>query len=231
MKTLNAAILSAALALPCSGFANLIVNGDFQSGNSDFTSAYNYIAPAGQGSLYPEGAYTVDTNPNNVHNLWASFGDHTSGTGNMMIVNGAGSPVTVWNGTLSSALVTGQTYKFSAWVANSYPPPAVEGTIPVAAALLQFSVGGIGQIGSSYTATGVGVWHQFSATFVAGTTPISVLDLVTTAGGNDFALDDISLVAVPEPTTMVAGALLLVALGVSTLRSARNSRSAQSTPV
>ena len=34
-------------------------------------------------------------------------------------------------------------------------------------------------------------------------------------------MDDISLVAVPEPTTMIAGALLLLPFGASTLRMLR----------
>jgi len=205
--------------------ANLVVNGDFEAGNTGFTSDYLYAGIAGTPSpitvnantLWDEGTYSVGTDPNLFHSLWASFGDHTTGTGNMLLVNGAASPVTVWQGTLSSPLVVGQTYEFSAWVANLYPPPVGLGTTPTAPALLQFSIGG-NQIGTSFTASGVGVWSEFTATFVAGTEPIGVLDLNTVPNGNDFALDDISLVAVPEPTTMVAGALLLLPFGASSLR-------------
>ena len=39
-------------------------------------------------------------------------------------------------------------------------------------------------------------------------------------------LDNVSLTAVPEPTTMIAGALLLLPLGVSTLRLLRKNRKA-----
>jgi hypothetical protein len=208
--------------------ANLVVNGDFSAGNSGFTSDYNYIAPGtlnppgapdqGQSdyTLWDEGTYSIGTDPHSLHASWASFAA-PGGSGNMMIVNGAASPVNVWQGTLSSALVVGQTYEFSAWVANLYPPPVGLGTTPTAPAQLQFSIGG-NQIGTSFTAPGVGVWSEFTATFVAGTEPIGVLDLNTVPNGNDFALDDISLVAVPEPTTMVAGALLLLPFGASSLR-------------
>jgi hypothetical protein len=217
--------------------ANLIFNGDFEAGNTGFSSDYAYIAPgtlspvgapdySSGGSAYTlwdEGTYSVGTDPNSLHASWASFGDHTTGTGNMMIVNGAASPVSVWQGTLTSALVVGQTYEFSAWVANLYPPPVGLGTTPTAPAELQFSIGG-NQIGASFTAPGVGVWSEFTATFVAGSEPIAVLDLNTVPNGNDFALDDISLTVVPEPTTMtivIAGALLLLSLKAGSLRMLR----------
>lgn len=69
---------------------NLITNGDFESGNEDFTTEYTYLDPAITGSweLGPEYMYTVGTNPNLYHSAWASFGDHTTGVGKMMIVNG-----------------------------------------------------------------------------------------------------------------------------------------------
>ena len=46
-------------------------------------------------------------------------------------------------------------------------------------------------------------------------------DINVVASGNDFVLDDISVTAVPEPTTCIAGALLLLPFGASTLRSLR----------
>lgn len=203
--------------------AQTIINGNFESGNTGFTSDYTYIAPGSQNppdapdpsgfdyALWDAGTYSVGTNPHSFHASWASFGDHTTGTGNMLIVNGAASPVTIWQGTLSSALISGMTYEFSAWVANLYPPN--QG--PVAPAQLNFSVGG-NAIGTTYTAPDVAVWHQFTATFVAGNAPVAVLDLNTAANGNDFALDDISLTAVPEPTSLVLTGL--GGLGVLLLR-------------
>jgi hypothetical protein len=193
---------------------NLVINGDFGGGNTGFTSDYIYAGVAGTPSptsgnantLWDEGTYSVGINPYLFHSSWTSFGDHTTGTGDMLIVNGAESPVTVWQGTLSSPLVVGQTYEFSAWVANLYPPPVGVGTTPINPAQLQFSVGG-SAIGSIYTAPGVGVWSEFTATFVAGIEPIAVLDLDTAPNGNDFALDDISIIAVPEPATMALAGL------------------------
>ena len=201
---------------------NLVNNGDFEAGNTGFTSDYIYAGVAGTPSptsgnpntLWDEGTYSVGTDPFSFHSSWTSFGDHTTGTGNMLIVNGAESPVTVWQGTLSSPLVVGQTYEFSAWVANLYPPPVGVGTTPINPAQLQFSVGG-STIGSVYTAPGVGVWSEFTATFLAGIEPIAVLDLQTAPNGNDFVLDDISIKVVPEPGTLAlfAGSGLLALFG------------------
>lgn len=193
---------------------NLVINGDFEAGNTGFISDYIYAGVAGTPSptsgnpntLWDEGTYSVGTDPFSFHSSWTSFGDHTTGTGNMLLVNGAADPVTVWQGTLSSPLVVGQTYEFSAWVANLYPPPVGVGTTPTEPAQLQFSVGG-NTIGSIYTAPGVGVWSEFTATFVAGVEPVAVLDLQTAPNGNDFALDDISIITVPEPGMLALAGL------------------------
>jgi len=215
-KTGKLALLVGAGVLSGSqAFAQSIVNGDFESGTNGFSSDYTYVVPGSPApfsgnpnTLWDEGTYSVGTDPHAFHSSWASFGDHTTGTGNMLIVNGAESPVTIWTGTLTFALVPGNTYEFSAWVANLYPPASD----PLAPAQLSFSVDG-SPIGSTYSAPDVGIWHQFTATFVAGSEPISVVDLNTIASGNDFALDDITLTAVPEPSSLAMlgfGAVILV---------------------
>jgi hypothetical protein len=66
----------------------------------------------------------------------------------------------------------------------------------------------------------------FTATFVVGAIQTgSAVDLITVSQGNDFALDDISG-CIPEPTTMIAGALLLLPFAASTLRMVRKNRTA-----
>lgn len=78
----------------------LITNGDFESGNTDFYSDYTYVAQVDgvQNELYPPFVYGVGTNPNDYHSSWASFGDNTSGSGMMMIVNASNTDPTkiVW---------------------------------------------------------------------------------------------------------------------------------------
>jgi len=195
---LLAATAAAAALLASTAQAASVVNGDFEAGNTGFTSGYGYLAPAGQFTLYPEGFYTVDTNPNNVHNLWSSFGDHTSGHGEMMIVNGAPTAnVTVWDETLSG-LSTNTNYYFSAWVASSYP------TNP---AVLDFSING-SSIGGLTAPTTTGQWTQFYVQWNSGANTSADIALVnqnTIRSGNDFALDDIAFgtvrPGVPEPAT------------------------------
>ena len=60
---------------------NLIDNGDFEQGNIGFTSEYI----TGNANF---GNYLVTDNPQNYFNLLSPCGDHTSGNGNMMVVDG-----------------------------------------------------------------------------------------------------------------------------------------------
>jgi hypothetical protein len=201
--------------------ATLIVNGDFEAGNTGFTSQYVYDPAggglaSGSGTVSPEaagsGKYAVGTSPQFFHSSFASFADHTPGIGNvnMMVVNGSVvQGRTVWSGSVLSPLVIGNTYTFSAWAANVFAQNAPS---------LQFSFGG-NILGTLTPNAGTGNWTQFTATFVAGANQNGgLIDLNVLAQGNDFAVDDISLVAVPEPTTMIAGVLLLLPFGMSTLR-------------
>lgn len=64
---------------------NLIANPSFSLGNTGFTSSYTYTT-----NLWPEGTYYIGANPTTYHSSFASCGDHTTGTGLMMIVNGSG---------------------------------------------------------------------------------------------------------------------------------------------
>jgi len=56
------------------------------------------------------------------------------------------------------------------------------------------------------------------------TTPDSVLTSVNVSSTGAFAIGEFAINAVPEPTTMVAGALLLLPLGASALRVLRRKR-------
>ena len=187
--------------------ANLVVNGGFEAGTAGFTSGYSYVPPTPQSSCYPEGTYTVGGNPNDCHNLWASFSPHT-GSG-MMIVNGASTAgVNVWqeNGI---AVSPDTNYLFSVWIASNYPTSSAD---------LTFSING-SDIGSPFMAsTTTGLWQEFSANWNSGSNITAQLDIVnlnTAASGNDFSLDDISLAAraVPEPATLMIMGTAVLGLG------------------
>jgi hypothetical protein len=138
----------------------------------------------------------------------------------MLIVNGAGSSggalnggPTVWQGTLSSPLIAGKSYTMSALVASLYP---------VSEPTLTFNIGG-SPIGS-ITLSGAGTWETFTASFVAVSGLPAFIDLNTVLSGNDFVVSEISVNPVPETTTVIAGMLLLLPLGASTLRILRQNR-------
>ena len=94
--------------------SNLIYNGDFEEGNTGFSTDYHYSPGAYK---LEEGAYDVVIDPKDAHIDACSFGDHTSGKGLMMAVNGATTP----NKVLWSQYVTVNPdieYQFSGWFAN-----------------------------------------------------------------------------------------------------------------
>ncbi len=167
---------------------NLIVNGDFGLGNTGFDSDYTYVSdiPGSQMEMFPEGTYTVINNPNLVHTGFSACNDHTGGGGNMMVVNGAASLQDIWCQTIS---VTPNTwYNVSAWVAS---------VNPASPAKLRFSINGtpIGAIIDAPSSTCQ--WIPFNAVWNSGTSitaTICILNLNVATGGNDFAIDDISIV-------------------------------------
>lgn len=177
----------------------LVVNGNFESGNTGFTTGYIYTTAVN--GLYPEGRYAVNNNANFNHSgFWGT--DKTSGgagTGNFMIVNGAPALQTVWSQNISG-LTIGRTYYLSAWGLN-----LAGGASP----LIQFAVNGT-PIGTNITLTGGATslpagtlypWQRFYTTFIASSTSVvlSIVDLQTAAGGNDFGLDDISMSTLAPP--------------------------------
>ena len=160
---------------------NVITNGDFSQGNVAFTTQYTYNPT----TLWNAGTYTVGPNPNSVHPNFPAYPDHTTGTGNYLIVNG--SPIAgqqVWCQTVTVNANTW--YNFSAWVLT---------LVASNPAILQFSING-STIGTPYSApSNPGVWAPFNATWFSGTNTsatICVVNQNTAGGGNDFGLDDIS---------------------------------------
>jgi hypothetical protein len=134
----------------------LIVNGDFSGGNVGFSSDYNYVVDiaGSQTEMYPEGTYTVINNPNLVHNGFSACGDHTTGSGEMMVINGAPSFEDIWCQTV--AVNPNSYYNVSAWVASVGPASPAE---------LQFSING-DPFGNIVNAPSTPcVWVPFNATW------------------------------------------------------------------
>ncbi|MBX2907922.1 MAG: gliding motility-associated C-terminal domain-containing protein [Taibaiella sp.] len=165
---------------------NLVVNGDFSAGNTGFSSSYTYAAPPS--TTLVEGDYSVYTNPNGVHTGFTVMGDHTTGTGNMMIINAGPTPVDVWCQTI--AVSPNTDYDFSAWFANCSSV-----TVPPNIPTLQFRINGVLQGAATPVTAAPGTWVNFSTIWNSGpstTATICIYDATTVAAGNDFVIDDIA---------------------------------------
>ena len=163
---------------------NLISNGDFTQGNTGFVSDYILSNPNST-----EGQYYIGTNPRNWNGGMNSCPDHTSGNGNMMMING--SPVagmTVWKQTV--AVDPNTNYAFATWI---------QSLVSQNPARLQFSINGK-TIGNPITAGAQACnWDRFYTTWNSGTATsaeIAIINDNTIVQGNDFALDDISFARV-----------------------------------
>ena len=190
---------SATATIPVS--IELARNGNFNLGNVGFITPgvaplkYSYVidTPGIVTELNPEGKYGIGPNARRFHvNFWGK--DHTTGTGNFMIVNGfpnSPQPI-IWQDTIT--VLPNTNYYFSAWAmsvnsAGNY-------------AQLKFSING-SQIGTTANlvahpqdSTSADNWIRFYATWNSGAQTkaiCSIVDLQTATGGNDFGLDDISI--------------------------------------
>ncbi len=161
---------------------NLITNSDFSLGNTGFTSDYLYSPSNG----VPEGLYNVGTDIKAWHPNMEACNDHTTGSSNMMMVNGATvADVTVWRQTVSVQPNTN--YEFSTWLEHI----TSTGLNP---AQLQFAING-NDVGYIFEANTVScIWDRFYTSWNSGSSTTAILSIVNKniiRSGNDFALDDL----------------------------------------
>lgn len=199
---------------------NLVPNGDFEAGDTGFSSDYQSAA-----SNTAEGQYTVGANPQAWNGSLIVTPDHTEPGSLMFLGNGSSAQVRVWY--TESIPVAAQTdYFFEAWVMNLCCRPGTlgNGVDPVGASVLSFYANDalLGTRSSSQ----LGVWEPLSTTWFSGDATSVTLRLVNSnlaAQGNDFAIDDVFLgteTSVAEPTS-----LALLGLGLAALaRSRRRAR-------
>ncbi|HMU46070.1 MAG TPA: PKD domain-containing protein [Chitinophagaceae bacterium] len=163
---------------------NIINNGDFSAGNTGFTSGYVFANPN-----VTEGQYFVGPNPQAWNASLSNCTDHTTGNGNMLLVNGSPVPnVNVWTQTVN--VLPNTNYAFSTWIQALWPPNPAQ---------LQFSINGK-DIGNLITASlPTCTWTQFYTTWNSGNNTSAIISIVNKniqVQGNDFALDDISFAPV-----------------------------------
>ena len=197
------------------GAQNLVTNGNFEGGNTGFTSSYSF-APAGNST---EGQYTVRSNPFPWNGLFISAADHSSGSGLMFVGNGSPTNGSVVWASGPIAVAQNTNYFFEAFVMNVCCSSPFPGNSP---SILEFSVAGLTteSLGTATTNLALaGSWEGLSKSWNSGlntSVSLSLINRNTAAAGNDFAIDDVFLgttstvTPVPEPETY---ALMLAGLG------------------
>ena len=159
---------------------NLIANGDFQAGNSSFTSAYNYNTV----NIYTAGDYQVTDNAAKAHKDFKSCPDR-SGSGNMMVANGTSTlNQKLWCKNVS--VYPNTNYTMGVWLSSA------TSTFP---AIMQFTFNGVAP-GASFKATStVCSWNNFKQNWNSGASTsveICIINKNNSLDGNDFMLDDLS---------------------------------------
>jgi hypothetical protein len=160
---------------------NLAANGDFSGSNTGFSSGYTF---SNSSPLQP-GQYWVGSNPSQINAGFTSCGDHTTGSGNMLVVNGgASTSSTIWCQTYT--VTPNSSYLFEVWVAS---------LTSASPANLMLFVNNV-SYGAGFFASGTSCnWEKYCTLWESGTNTsvtLCLVDLNTAGTGNDFALDDIS---------------------------------------
>ncbi len=226
--------------------AELITNGDFSLGGVGFGSDYQFAssnknggvvqgtlakagwckwtcksistASAGTG-LADEGQFSVTPAVNAWNSNFVTPHSAQLPVGNTMLVaNGSGDSWNrVWYQNIS--VVAGKTYDVSFSAASLFPDnPAILRFFAGLDPSDPFAVQNVATIALA-GATGADAWltgtGQFTATH-SGSVRMFISDMITAATGNDFAIDNISVVeAVPEPCSlMLLGIGSVIGLGV-----------------
>ncbi len=160
----------------------LIVNGDFELGNTGFTTQYTYTT-----DVSASRTIVVGVDPQRYNPRAASYGDHTSGYGRMLIANGAEQDdVTIWQQTVSVAPNT--EYVFCYWLSNWTDND-------IRLAQIKCVINGA-DIGIGWAPAEVGQWifvfHRWNSGSNTQAT-IRLVDKNRAQVSNDFAIDDIDL--------------------------------------
>ena len=150
------------------------------------------------GDLTEQGSYGIYTSPFDGNTSFQDCGDHTTDPGYMLVGNGADvSGVNIWCQTVN--VFNNLEYLFNVWVANVN----TLATDPLA----QFEVFiNNMSIGTYSTPQSLCMWEEFTFSWMSGSSleaEICIQSTSTSEIGNNFALDDISLVAICPATDSI----------------------------
>jgi hypothetical protein len=169
--------------------SNLVTNGDFESGNTGFSSDYTFW-PVGTSGDMSAGYYSVVSSANQIH---GGFGGGPQAGSNFFVANGAvDTTQSVWKSQVISVTRTDAAYRFEAYISSVVNPS-------LAPPMLSFQIGD----GTTWTTLGAtpslsgaprGQWYFSFADGIfqqAGDFIIRLRNDSNVAVGNDLGVDSI----------------------------------------
>ena len=191
-RIVGAAVAAIALTCASGATAEVFRNGDFENGNTQFGSAFTYGA-----DVSTPNSYAIVTDPSLAGQSLYSFGDHTTGSGNMLVANGGG---IVWSQTVEVRPNT--VYHISFFTAAVVPGGLTSAWWDNLGGGSYFD-GGSGYDGAP--------WRQVVTTWHSGNLTWATFNLRMTPSpyASHAAFDSFSL-GVPEPSTW---AMMIIGFG------------------
>jgi outer membrane protein OmpA-like peptidoglycan-associated protein len=170
---------------------NLIKNGDFESGNTGFTSQYKFTTckkdsnNCANGAFICSGSIAIVGEPSACNPDWsATFRDHTTGRGKMLVADFASRSLIIWQQTLE--MEQGATYRFRVWCLKLTD----EGAKPSVVIVVDSTT-----LSPNFIAM-KNEWQLYEVVFVAkksGQIPLRIKNINNEKMGCDLAIDDIRL--------------------------------------
>ncbi|MEZ5045831.1 MAG: SdrD B-like domain-containing protein [Chitinophagaceae bacterium] len=173
----------------CLNQTDLVTNGTF-----------NTASVTGFNTQVPSGSYGFTTNPSTVYGSWPSFGDITTGTGNMMWFSDDQTPISnrkSWYQTYS--VVAGDNYTFAVYARNLLSGSGQTPTIKLTA--------NGSQIGTATTLNYNNGWTLIAATYTPTTSGNVEFAIVLSNNGvyYDYVLDNVQLIKCSNCSNITSG--------------------------
>jgi gliding motility-associated-like protein len=168
--------------------SNLVINGDFEQGNTGFTSDLTYIStPNPHSNLWNAGTYAIGYTPTDYHSLMEPC---THNNGMFFMANGDSIANTIAYQT--TITIQPNTYYAVSFETTNISMSTVADELPS----FQFSINN-NQLGNIFTIPDTQCqWNTFYQIWFSGnntTATIKILNQNTHNGGNDFAIDNVSM--------------------------------------